>query len=153
MSAKKIVTKGAIKLMLVLCLTMLNMYVFAGVTITPEGATCVLACDGKVTISISGPDGPYEVRISSSYGTQTQTTSGTATFTDLCTGPYSVSVQAENCDYSGSFKIPVDPDNLQLDFDIQNEVCKKRTEASQPSPQAQTPLFRTNGTPAKPGLP
>jgi hypothetical protein len=124
MPAKKNIINGFVKLILVTCLMMLNIYAFAGVTITPEGVTCFGACDGKVTISISGPNGPYEVSIIGP-SSQTKTTGGSVTFTDLCFGYYSVAIQAEQCNYSGSFNIVVDPDKLQLDFDIQNEVCEK----------------------------
>ncbi len=78
-------------------------------TVTP--ATCSDACNGAISIAISGPPPPYTITWSPNVSGQ-----GTPNATALCPGDYSVTVATANgCDTTVVFNVPAPPPlNAQL---------------------------------------
>ncbi|MCB0795255.1 MAG: gliding motility-associated C-terminal domain-containing protein [Flavobacteriales bacterium] len=89
------------------------------VELIPTDATCAGLCDGSATLSIAGGTPNYTIV----WSPQPPNGQGTGTVTELCAGPWSVSVtDANGCDTTIQFQI-FEPPPLDVDLDIQQVSC------------------------------
>lgn len=85
--------------------------------------SCNGACDGSVTITASGSTGPYMYDIGAG-----QVASGT--FTNLCEGPYTVTVtDANGCPYSVAVTI-TEPTAMTIAGTVVNDLCNQACNGS-----------------------